>query len=72
MFVPKGRAINPITKTNWERTGVEPDIRIQADQALDRAQREALVVLLAKEKVPEWRQELEEAKEKLEKPSAGH
>lgn len=34
MFVPTGRAISPITKTNWEGTGVTPDIAVPADQAL--------------------------------------
>ncbi len=33
-FIPSGRAINPITKTNWEGTGVTPDIAVPADQAL--------------------------------------
>jgi retinol-binding protein 3 len=37
VFVPRGRAINPITKTNWEGTGVEPDVAVKADQALDTA-----------------------------------
>jgi len=34
MFIPTGRAISPITKTNWEGTGVIPDISVPADQAL--------------------------------------
>jgi hypothetical protein len=34
MFIPTGRAISPITKTNWEGTGVTPDINVPADQAL--------------------------------------
>ena len=34
MFIPTGRAISPITKTNWEGTGVTPDISVPADQAL--------------------------------------
>jgi C-terminal processing protease CtpA/Prc len=34
MFIPTGRAINPITKTNWEGTGVTPDVSVPADQAL--------------------------------------
>lgn len=34
VFVPRGCAINPITKTNWEGTGVEPDIKVPEDQAL--------------------------------------
>lgn len=38
MFVPDGRAINPITGTNWEGTGVEPDVKVPADDALRMAQ----------------------------------
>lgn len=34
MFVPMGRAINPITKSNWEGSGVKPDVEVPADQAL--------------------------------------
>jgi C-terminal processing protease CtpA/Prc len=41
-FVPVGRAINPITKTNWEGTGVEPDIKVPRDQALKTAYLNAL------------------------------
>lgn len=37
VFIPSGRAINPITKTNWEGTGVKPDIEVSADQALKTA-----------------------------------
>lgn len=33
-FVPIGRAISPITKTNWEGTGVEPDVKAPKEQAL--------------------------------------
>lgn len=32
--VPFARAINPITKTNWEGTGVEPDVKVPASDAL--------------------------------------
>jgi hypothetical protein len=35
--VPFMRAQNPITKTNWEGAGVEPDIKTPAKDALDRA-----------------------------------
>ena len=35
--VPKGRAINPVTKTNWEGTGVEPDIKTTKEEALNKA-----------------------------------
>ena len=41
-FIPSGRAVNPITKTNWEGTGVEPDVKVPADQALHVAQLSAL------------------------------
>jgi hypothetical protein len=37
--VPFARAINPITKTNWEGTGVEPDVKVAADQALETAKK---------------------------------
>jgi len=36
-FIPTGRAISPITKTNWEGTGVEPDVKVPRDQALKTA-----------------------------------
>jgi Peptidase family S41/N-terminal domain of Peptidase_S41 in eukaryotic IRBP len=39
--VPFGRFINPITKTDWEGTGVEPDVRISALDALDEALKRA-------------------------------
>jgi C-terminal processing protease CtpA/Prc len=37
--VPFARAINPITKTNWEGTGVEPDVKVPASDALTSAQK---------------------------------
>ena len=33
--VPFARGINPVTKTNWEGTGVEPDVKVDASQALE-------------------------------------
>ncbi len=35
--IPFMRAQNPITHTNWEGTGVEPDVKTPADSALDKA-----------------------------------
>ena len=32
--VPWGNSINPITGTNWEGVGVEPDVKVSADEAL--------------------------------------
>lgn len=43
--VPFARAINPITKTNWEGVGVEPDVKVPAADALETA------LKLAREKV---------------------
>jgi hypothetical protein len=37
--VPFARAINPISKTNWEGTGVEPDVKVAAADALATAQK---------------------------------
>jgi hypothetical protein len=42
VFVPRGRAINPITNTNWEGTGVKPDTTVPADAALETAHKMAL------------------------------
>ena len=44
--VPTGRAINPITGTNWEGTGVTPDIAVAAEQTLTVAHRAALEAIL--------------------------
>jgi hypothetical protein len=35
--VPFMRACNPVSKTNWEGVGVQPDVPTKADEALDRA-----------------------------------
>lgn len=35
LFIPSGRAINPITKTNWEGVGVKPDVEVSASEALE-------------------------------------
>lgn len=50
--VPYARAVNPVSQTNWEGTGVEPDVKVPADQALDKAHELALEKLAAIEKDP--------------------
>ena len=35
--VPFARSVNPITKTNWEGTGVTPDVKVPAARALETA-----------------------------------
>jgi retinol-binding protein 3 len=37
--VPGIRVINPISKTNWEGTGVEPDVKVRAADALTTAEK---------------------------------
>jgi len=42
LVVPFGRAVNPVTGTNWEGTGIEPHIKVPEAEALDVAHLEAL------------------------------
>lgn len=48
VFIPTGRAINPITKTNWEGTGVSPDVEAPADKALKIAHLAAMKKVMEK------------------------
>lgn len=54
MFIPTGRAINPITGINWDGTGVTPHVAVEADDALDTA------LELAREAAETYRTEKEE------------
>lgn len=42
VFIPVGRAVNPITNQNWEDSGVLPDISVSQEHALNAAYRLAL------------------------------
>lgn len=46
VFIPTGRAIGPITGTDWDGTGVTPDILVSRQDALDTAYTEALQAVL--------------------------
>ena len=48
IWVPNGRAINPITHTNWEGTGVVPDLEVPVEEALLEAQILALNKMMKK------------------------
>jgi retinol-binding protein 3 len=68
MFVPFGRAISPVTKTNWEGVGVTPDTMIKANRALHKAQMIALQYLAEKYKGDaKWKGYLNEQIGQLEK-----
>jgi hypothetical protein len=49
LVVPWGKAINPVTGTNWERVGVAPDVQVPASEALTAALR------LIRERSPQQR-----------------
>jgi len=70
MFVPTGRAINPITKTNWEGTGVTPDVAVPADQALLTARIMALKKSLTTLTDPDLKTNFQDEIQKLEKELA--
>jgi hypothetical protein len=57
--VPFARAINPVSKTNWEGTGVAPDIAVPAAEAFDKAYAMAVEKLAAKASTPERKAEYE-------------
>lgn len=66
IYVPHGKAINPITKTNWEGVGVIPDIEVSADIALQTATVEAMKKLLNITSDPEKKVSLQFALDRLE------
>lgn len=70
VFVPMGRAISPITKTNWEGTGVTPDIDVPADQALTTARLLALKKSLTTMQNPDFKAGIQDEIQKLEKELA--
>jgi hypothetical protein len=81
VFVPSGRAINPITKTNWEGTGVTPDVPVPAERALTTAHLAALRKIAAdlderqkdpKRADPMRLHDVKDAIERLEKELGGH
>ncbi|HZM78311.1 MAG TPA: S41 family peptidase [Candidatus Limnocylindrales bacterium] len=40
--VPNARSVNPVTGTNWEGVGVEPDLKVPTEEAFSVAYRKAL------------------------------
>lgn len=64
--VPYMRSVNPVTKTNWEGTGVQPDVKVKSNMALYTAQIKALNSLSEKSSDENERSKLAEAIKKVE------
>ncbi len=64
--LPYGRAVNPITDTNWEGTGVQPDIETTVTRALDTAHLKAVETLQEAATSDQRRQQLAWFREGLE------
>jgi C-terminal processing protease CtpA/Prc len=67
VWVPSGRAINPYSKTNWEGTGVKPDVESPSDQALKVAHIAAMNKVMEKITDPERKQAIKGAIENVQK-----
>ena len=64
--VPFARSVNPVTGTNWEGTGVTPDVAVPADEAFRVAYGKALRHLLTLDVPPPLLDEAREALAALE------
>jgi len=60
-FIPVGQSLNPVTKTNWENIGVEPEVKVPAEKALIEAHLAALRRLAERESDPRWQSDLRRA-----------
>ncbi len=66
LFVPGGRAINPVTLSNWESIGVEPDVKVPEADALQSAQRLLLSQIHAQSPSAERKSEISDRIRELE------
>lgn len=68
VWVPTGRAVNPVTGTNWEGTGISPDVEVKPARALLTAQKLAIQNALSKTSADRgWHAELTRHLSSLEK-----
>ena len=65
LFVSMAHVVNPITKSNWEGTGVKPDILIESKDALTKAHRLAIENVMQKETNAMIKKEYEEILKKI-------
>lgn len=49
MSIPMARALNPITKTNWEAVGVKPNVEIEIEKAKNYAHAELIKIAMKEE-----------------------
>jgi len=67
-FIADGRAVNPVSKANWEGVGVKPDVAVNADDALKTAHVSAIEGLMAKTTDPAKKASLARALEMAKGP----
>lgn len=70
VFIPNGRAINPVTKGNWEGVGVLPDIEVPREKAFHMAYTtllESELKRLADKPTAGYKRVVDEIKKSLEK-----
>ena len=65
LMLPNARSYNPISKSNWEKIGISPDISVSAKKALYTAHQMALEYSISKEKDRVKKLFLQLAKEKI-------
>lgn len=66
VFVPTARSVNPVTKTNWEGSGVAPDVASPEASARDVAYGRALAALSASASDPRQKAQLDWARTSVE------
>jgi hypothetical protein len=67
IWIPTGRAINPVTKTDWEGVGVKPEVSVPQAEALKVAHAAALRKLIADATDPLRRSALSAALDTVDK-----
>jgi hypothetical protein len=65
VWVPAGRAVNPVTGKDWEGTGVIPDVPVFAAAAVRTAHVRALRKILAAERDPNRQEMLHQVLEEV-------
>ncbi len=77
LMIPNAYSVNPVTKSNWENSGVIPDIEVPADEALAVAHEHALSRLAndaendATRRSRAWALETLQARRTSTRPTAG-